>query len=173
MTEARISSETVFAGKLLRVRVDRVELPSGRIGVREVVEHPGAVAILPVMDDGTLVLVRQFRYAVGRGLLETPAGTREPGEDPRETAIRELREEVGFEAGSVEPLVRFFISPGWCNEELIAYRATGLREVGAAPEMDEQIEIVRVSVEDVPELIASGEICDAKTITAIFAHLRG
>lgn len=173
MAEKRISSETVFDGRLVRVRVDRVELPSGRIGTREVVEHPGAVAILPVMNDGRLVLVRQFRYAVGRELLEAPAGTREPGEDPRDTAIRELREEVGLEADSVEPLVRFLISPGWCNEELIAYRATGLRDVGAEPELDEEIEIVRVTPDEVPGLIASGEIGDAKTITSIFAHLRG
>lgn len=173
MAETRIASETVFDGRLVRVRVDRVELPSGRIGTREVVEHPGAVAILPVLDDGRLVLVRQFRYAVGRMLLEVPAGTREPGEDPRETAIRELREEVGLEADAVEPLVRFFISPGWCNEELIAYRATGLRDVGAAPEQDEDLEIVRVEVDEVPALIGSGEIGDAKTITAILAHLRG
>lgn len=173
MTEKRISSETVFDGKLVHVRVDRVELPSGRIGVREVVEHPGAVAILPVLADGRLALVRQFRYAVGRKLLEVPAGTREPGEDPRETAIRELREEVGLEADTVEPLVRFLISPGWCNEELIAYRATGLHDVGATPEMDEEIEIVHVTPEEVAGLIASGEIGDAKTITAIFAHLRG
>lgn len=173
MTEKRISSETVFDGRLVRVRVDRVELPSGRLGTREVVEHPGAVAILPVMDDGRLVLVRQFRYAVGRALLEVPAGTREPGEDPRETAIRELREEVGLVAATVEPLVRFLISPGWCNEELIAYRATGLRDVGAAPELDEEIEIVRIAPDEVAGLIAAGEIGDAKTITSIFAHLRG
>lgn len=172
MTEKRIASETVFHGKLVNVRVDRVELPSGRVGVREVVEHPGAVAILPVTDDGRLVLVRQFRYAIGRELLEVPAGTREPNEEPRATAIRELHEEVGLEAARVEPLVRFLISPGWCNEELIAYRATGLRDIGAAPELDEEIEVVYVAPEDVDGLIASGEIADAKTITAIFAHLR-
>ena len=173
MTEKRISSETVFNGKLIRVRVDRVELPSGRIGTREVVEHPGAVAVLPVLDDGRMVLVRQFRYAVGRSLLEVPAGTREPNEDALATAVRELHEEVGLEADTVEPLVCFLISPGWCNEELIAYRATGLRDVGATPEEDEEIEIVRVSPDEIPALIASGEIADAKTITSIYAHLRG
>src|SRR5690606_35411190 len=111
--EERISSRLAFDGRLVRVRVDQVRTPSGREATREVVEHPGAVAILPVLDDGRMVLVRQFRYAIGRELLEVPAGTREPGEDPRDTAIRELHEEVGYEAESVELLLRFFISPGW------------------------------------------------------------
>jgi len=173
MTEKRISSELVFDGKLIRVRVDRVELPSGRMGAREVVEHPGAVAILPVRDDGRMVLVRQFRYAIGRSLLEVPAGTREPNEDALATAIRELHEEVGLRADHVEPLVRFLVSPGWCNEELLAYRATGLHEIGATPEEDEEIEIVEITPDEVPALIAAGEIADAKTITSIYAHLRG
>jgi len=170
--EERISSETVFDGKLLRVRVDRVRTPSGRLATREVVEHPGAVAILPVLPDGRIVLVRQFRYAVGRELLEVPAGTREPGEDPRQTAIRELHEEVGYAAGSVELLLRYFISQGECNEKLIVYRATGLSDIGAKPEQDENLHAVAISPDDVPALIASHEIADAKTITAILAHLR-
>jgi ADP-ribose pyrophosphatase len=173
MPEQRVLSERVFDGKLVKVRVDTVRLPSGRETTREVVEHPGAVAILPVFDDGTIVLVRQFRYAVGRTILEVPAGTREPGEPDEETARRELREEVGLDATTIEPLARFFISPGWCNEELVVFRATGLREIGAQPEADEDLEIVRVSPHDIPALIASGEIADAKTITAVLAHLRG
>ncbi|HYI15691.1 MAG TPA: NUDIX hydrolase [Thermomicrobiales bacterium] len=171
MPEQRISSERIFDGKLLKVRVDAVRLPSGREATREVVEHPGAVAILPVTDEGKLILVRQFRYAVGRKLLEVPAGTREPGEPDDETARRELHEEVGLEAATIELLARFFISPGWCNEELVAFRATGLREIGAQPEPDEDLEIVEIDPADVPALIASGEIGDAKTITAILAHL--
>lgn len=171
--EERLASELVFEGKLLRVRVDQVRTPSGRTATREVVEHPGAVAILPVLADGRMVLVRQFRYAVGRELLEVPAGTREPGEDPRQTAIRELHEEVGFVAENVELLLRYFISPGWCNEELIVYRASGLRDIGAQPDQDENLAAVTVRPEEVPQLIASGEIADAKTITAILAHLRG
>ena len=125
--ETRISGEQVFKGRLLRVRVDNVRLPDGCESTREVVEHPGAVAILPVLDDGRLVLVRQFRYAVGRDLLEVPAGTREPNEGPRECAIRELREETGYSVDEVEELCRFFVSPGWCTEELIVYRAGNLR----------------------------------------------
>jgi ADP-ribose pyrophosphatase len=92
-------------------------LPSGREATREVIEHPGAVAILPVTEEGKLILVRQFRYAVGKSLLEVPAGTREPGEPDEETARREWHEEVGLEAESIELLARFFISPGWCTEE--------------------------------------------------------
>lgn len=170
--EERLSSERAFDGKLLRVRVDQVRTSSGRTATREVVEHPGAVAILPVLEDGSMVLVRQFRYAVGRELLEVPAGTREHGEDPRQTAIRELHEEVGFEAEQVDLLLRYFISPGWCNEELIAYRATGLRNIGTQLEQDENIEPVVVRAAEVAGLIASGEIADAKSITAILAHLR-
>lgn len=170
--EETLSSELVFDGKLLRMRVDQVRTASGRNATREVVEHPGAVAILPVLPDGTMILVRQFRYAVGRTLLEVPAGTREPGEEDRQTAVRELHEEVGLEAASVELLLRYFISPGWCNEELIVYRATGLRDIGVRPEQDENIELVNVAPDDVHRLIESGEIADAKTITAILAHLR-
>jgi 8-oxo-dGTP pyrophosphatase MutT (NUDIX family) len=173
MPEQRISSERVFDGRLVSVRVDAVQLPSGREATREVVEHPGAVAILPVTEAGKLILVRQFRYAVGKSLLEVPAGTREPGEPDEQTARRELHEEVGLEAGSIELLARFFISPGWCNEQLVAFRATDLREIGAKPEQDEDLDIVEIDPADIPSLIASGEIADAKTITAVLAHLSG
>jgi ADP-ribose pyrophosphatase len=173
MTEQRISGDTVFAGKLLRVRVDRVRLASGGESVREVVEHPGAVAVLPVLDDGRLVLVRQFRYAVGRALLEVPAGTREPNEGPEACARRELREETGYDAGRVEELTRFFVSPGWCTEQLIVYRAVGLRQASAALEADEDLEVVVITPEEIPALIASGDIADAKTITALLAHAAG
>jgi 8-oxo-dGTP pyrophosphatase MutT (NUDIX family) len=173
VAEVRITGERVFEGKLIHVRVDQVRTASGQMATREVVEHPGAVAILPVLPDGRMVLVRQFRYAVGRELLEVPAGTREPGEAPRDTAIRELHEEVGYAAESVELLLRYYISPGWCNEELVVYRATGLREIGTQLEHDEHLTAVLVAPDEVPGLIASGDIGDAKTIAALLAHLRG
>jgi 8-oxo-dGTP pyrophosphatase MutT (NUDIX family) len=116
--------------------------------------------------------VRQFRYAVGRELLEVPAGTREPDEDPRETAIRELHEEVGYEATQVDLMLRYFISPGWCNEELIVFRATGLRDIGTNLQPDEHVTAVVVAPDDVPALIEGGDIADAKTITAILMHLQ-
>ena len=171
MFETCLSSAQIFTGKLLRVRVDQVRLSNGRESAREVVEHPGAVAILPVEGDGTLVLVRQFRYAVGKTLLEVPAGTREPNEPAEQCAVRELREETGLAARQMELLTRFYVSPGWCTEELLVYRARDLREVGAEPEGDEILSIERIRPEQVPALIASGDIADAKTLTAILAHL--
>jgi 8-oxo-dGTP pyrophosphatase MutT (NUDIX family) len=171
MNETRLSSERMFDGKLVRVRVDQVRLANGRETQREVVEHPGAVAILPVEADGTLVLVRQFRYAVGKTLLEVPAGTREPNEPAEECAVRELREETGLAARQVQLLTRFYVSPGWCTEELLVYRARDLREVGADLESDEILGVERIRPEQFPALVASGDIADAKTLTAILAHL--
>lgn len=172
-TETRISGEYAFRGRIISLRVDRVRLPDGGEATREVVEHPGAVAILPVLEDGRVVLVRQFRYAVGRELLEVPAGTREPDEGPRECAIRELREETGYEADDISELARFYVSPGWCNEELIVYRARGLRAGDAGLESDENLAVVIVQPDDIPALIAAGQIADAKTLTAILAHRAG
>jgi ADP-ribose pyrophosphatase len=169
--EKRTASEIAFDGRLVRVRVDQVELPSGRESVREVVEHPGAVGILPVTAEGNVILVRQFRYAIGRELLEIPAGTREPDEPPEVCAARELREETGFVADVIEPLLRFFVSPGWCTEELIVYRATGLSQTGADPEDDEVIEPVEVRPGEIPGLMRDGSIADAKTVTALLAYL--
>ncbi len=168
-----MASETVFAGRLLRVRVDTVRTADGRETVREVVEHPGAVAILPVTAAGELILVRQFRYAVGRDLLEAPAGTLEEGETPEACAYRELEEEVGVRAGRLELLTRFFVSPGWCNEELVVYRARDLESSTARPEDDESLEVVLVRPEEIPQLIADGQIADAKTLTAVTMHLAG
>lgn len=171
MQEERIASETVFDGRLLSVRVDTVKTPDGRETTREVVAHPGAVGILPIMADGRIILVRQFRYAVGRELLETPAGTREPEETAEECALRELEEEVGMRAGRLELMARFFVSPGWCNEELVIFRAGDLRPSTANLDDDEELEVVIVSPEEIPWLIADGQIADAKTLTSLTMYL--
>jgi 8-oxo-dGTP pyrophosphatase MutT (NUDIX family) len=171
VVEETINSQVVYDGKLVNLRVDTVRLPDGSERQREVVEHPGAVGILPVLPDEQLVLVRQYRHAVGRMLLEIPAGTREPGEGPEACAIRELREETGCVTPELKELVRFFVSPGWATEELIVYLATDVTGGPAAPEADEMLEVVQVRPDTVVHLIRSGEIADSKTIIALLAFL--
>ncbi len=169
--EQRLQSTTVFDGKLLKVRVDTVRLPDGSERKREVVEHPGAVGILPVLPDGRFILVRQYRYAVGREMLEIPAGTREPDEGPEECAQRELREETGYVASELKEMTRFFVSPGWATEELIIYIATDVVPGPPAPADDEFLEIVQVRPEDVVHLIRDGDIADSKSIVALLGFL--
>lgn len=169
--EELVSSEMRFVGRLLRLRVDTVRLANGRLSQREVVEHPGAVAVLPVLSSGELVLVRQYRHAVGRTLLEVPAGTREPDETPEACARRELIEETGYEARVLQELTRFYVSPGWANEELIVYVATGLMRGSAYPAEDERIAVVPVSPDDVLELVRLRQIADAKTLVAVLGYL--
>jgi len=126
-----------------------------------------------VLESGEIVLVRQFRYAIGRALLELPAGTREPHEAAEHTAARELREETGYTARYWELLTRFFVSPGWCTEELIVYRARELTVVGASLEEDEQVEAVTVRPSEILGLMRDGEIADAKTVAGLLLHLQG
>lgn len=165
--DVTLRSETVHEGKLLTVRVDTVRLPSGNERGREVVVHPGAIALVPLLDDGRVVLVRQWRHAVGQVLLEVPAGTREPGEDPAATAARELAEETGYTAREIVPLGAFFTAPGFCTENIHVYLATGLTAGDATPEDDEGITLAHLPLADLPAAIARGDIRDAKSIAAV------
>jgi 8-oxo-dGTP pyrophosphatase MutT (NUDIX family) len=148
-------------------------MPDGRLTTREVVEHPGAVGILALTPKGKFVMVEQYRYAVGRTLLEIPAGTREPDETPVETAGRELREETGYSAAHLAEFARFFTSPGWATEEIILFLATGLDVGGPSPDPDEILNVVEVARDDIPVLMRDGRIADGKTITALALHLAG
>lgn len=168
--ERRLHREVVFRGRLLEVRRDEVLLPDGRRSVREIVHHPGAVAILPLHRDGRVVLVRQFRYAVGRWLLEVPAGTREPGESPESCARRELEEETGYRAETLRELISFFVSPGWTDEELVVFVAEGLEWRGARPAADERVQVVELPPEEIRQAIRRKEIQDAKTLIALLAY---
>lgn len=163
-----LHSETVHRGKLLTVRVDTVRLASGRETGREVVVHPGAIALVPLLDDGRVVLVRQWRHAVGSMLLEVPAGTREPDEPPEQTAARELTEETGYTAERFIPLGAFFTAPGFSTEEIHVYLAVGLRAGDATPEDDEGITLEYLALADAPAAIARGALPDAKSIAALF-----
>jgi ADP-ribose pyrophosphatase len=169
--ETTIASETVFDGVLLSVRRDRVRLPDGREAVREWIDHSGAVLVVAQLDDGQLVFIRQFRYPVGRVLLELPAGRIDPGEGPEACARRELREETGYEArgwdllGTIDPCV------GYSNERIDIFLARNLTSVGARPDPEEFLEIVALSIEEAEESVRDGRISDAKTMAALFLAL--
>ena len=164
-------SRLAFEGKLFNVRVDTVRLASGRRTTREIVLAPDSVCIVPVDEDGNVHLVRQYRKPPERLLLEVVAGGVDKGESAEEAARRELREEAGLRAEKLELLSFFWMSPGFCTEGMHAYLATGLSLGESAPEDDENIEVVQVKLEDVPGLIASGELQDCKSIAALMLVL--
>lgn len=163
---AVLSSEEIFEGKIFSVTVDTVR-EDGKNRRREVVHHPGGATVIPVFEDHTIALVRQYRHPVGRRLIELPAGKRSPGEDPETCALRELEEEVGIKAERIEKLTEFYTSPGFCDEKLWLYIATDLSVSESQPEDDESLEIERTTFEHAFEMIRSGEIEDAKTIIGL------
>jgi ADP-ribose pyrophosphatase len=172
LTETRIDGEVVFKGKLLDVRRDTVRLPDGKTGTREYIVHPGAVLIVPVLDDGRLVMLRQFRYPVNRVLIEFPAGKLDPGESPLATGRRELREEAGYEAAHWQPLGRIHSVVGYSTEAIEFYVAGGLTHVGAALDDGEFLEIGAMSLEEMLAALDRGEITDAKTVAALLLYAR-
>ena len=162
--EKTLSSQTVFEGKIVTVKVDKALLLNGAEASREVVEHNGGVCILALCEDGTVPMVRQFRYPLGDVLLELPAGKLERGEDPRAAAIRELGEEVGLEPDEVIELGFIYVSPGFCTEKLHMYLARELKSVPVHPDEDEFLDIVHLPFDVLVERVMSGEITDGKTV---------
>ena len=161
-----VNSQKVFDGRVFKVTVDTVS--EGELTYqRDVVHHPGSAVIVPVHDDGTVVLVRQYRHPAVRYLLEVPAGTLADGELPDEGAARELEEELGLVAEQLDKLSEFFVSPGFLEEKMWVYLATGLSEGKPNPDDDEVLEVVRLPIGDALEMITSGEIQDAKTIIGL------
>jgi len=163
----RFTSRRVYEGRVLSLEVDEVEEPGGVRAVREVVRHRGSVAALAVHEDGRVVLVRQYRYPVDGDLWELPAGRLDPGETPSEGARRELEEEAGLRAESMEPLARYYTTPGFCDEEMHLFRATRLTDVAARPEPDERIETLACTFEEARSMIARGEVREGKTLVAL------
>ena len=160
------NSQKVFEGRVVNVTVDTVS-EGGLTYQREVVHHNGSAVIVPVFDDGTVALVRQYRHPAVRYLLEVPAGTLAQGERPEIGAARELKEELGLVAARLEKLSEFFVSPGFCEEKMWVYLATELSQGEQALEDDEIIDVVRLPIGDALEMITSGEIEDAKTIIGL------
>jgi len=165
--EKTMKSERIYEGKILSVRIDTVELPDKKYSKREIVEHPGAVAIVPITDDGQLVLVKQFRKATESVLLEIPAGKLELNENPYDCAKRELKEETGLDAEKVEQMLEYFSSPGFTNEKVRIFIASGVISGEANPEDDEYIDIVKVNIDEALKMIDNGIIKDGKTIIGI------
>jgi ADP-ribose pyrophosphatase len=171
LVETQLSSTPMHQGMVIQIRKDEVRLPNGNTAWREVAEHPGGVVVLAITDVGTILFVEQFRYALGRPLLELPAGKLDPGEIPLHAIQRELMEETGYSAESWEELSQIYTAPGFCDEKLWLYRAKGLKKVydqgTCADDPATQIEFLRcieLSPEIVFEKIRSREIVDAKTI---------
>jgi len=171
LEEKTLSSRLIYDGRAVRLRVDTVRMPSGRETTREIVEHGDCVAIIAIDDEDNVLLVNQFRKPVGKKLLEIPAGGIEPGEEPADCVRRELREETGFLPRRVERLGGFYSVPGYCTEYLHLYLATELVPSPLQAEDSESIRLVRVRLSEVPGLITSGSICDAKSIAGLLAFL--
>jgi ADP-ribose pyrophosphatase len=163
---------TVFEGRIFTVAVESIALPRGGQLDAEIVRHPGSVVLIPVTGAGDLMLVRQYRHAIGRSTWELPAGSLKPGEDPHAAAMRECHEELGMIPSALEPLGAFFPTPGYCDEKMYFYRAVGLRtptdmDPAVHQDEDEDIEAKAFAVGAISAMIASGEIVDLKTVAGM------
>jgi ADP-ribose diphosphatase len=161
----------VYEGKVVSLDVDDVLEPGGVRATREVVRHRGSVAALPVHEDSRMVLVRQYRYAVDAMVWELPAGRLDPGESVEDAARREMEEEVGLRPRRLEPLATFYTTPGFCDETMHLFRATGLEAVAARPEADERIESCTFTRAELEEMIRRGEIREGKTLVALLMEI--
>ncbi|MEM7166071.1 MAG: NUDIX hydrolase [Planctomycetota bacterium] len=164
----RIVSENVlFTGPRFQLLDLQEEGPDGRVWPRQVVRHPGAAVVLPILDDGRVVLVRQYRTSLGRELLELPAGILDPGEEPATAAVRELAEETGYQAARCEHLLSFCAAPGITDEIMHVFRATGLRPGPSSPDEDERVEVELHTVEALMEMARKGQLEDSKTLLGL------
>lgn len=159
----------IYAGKVVTLNIDTVQLPNGETVELETIRHPGAAAVVPVKDDGTVVLIRQFRHAASGFIYEIPAGKLHPGEDPLHCASRELEEEVGYRASSFELLSSIFTAPGFADEVIHVYKATGLIKGRQQLDRDEVLDVIEMPLTEAVARIEDGTIRDAKTIVGLQA----
>ena len=169
--EKTIKSHLLHQGRSFSFKTDEVELHNGRTTTRDIVDHPGAVAVLPLLSEGRIALIRQYRYSVGKELLEIPAGTLEEGESPDSCARRELKEETGFTAGSMKKILNFYVAPGYSNEKIHLFLASDLKMGKKQAEEDESIIVETYGYDELLRMIDANEIEDAKTIVGILAFL--
>lgn len=167
--EKTISSKSIYNGKVVKLQVDDVTLPNGKLSKRELIKHPGAVAIIPITNENKIVFVEQYRKPLEKSIVEIPAGKLEPGEKPESTAIRELEEETGYTARNVTKLTSFYTSPGFADELMHIYFAKDIEKLEVPPAMDEDefVEILELSLDEAKKLVEEQRIHDAKTIYAI------
>ncbi|MFK2824277.1 NUDIX hydrolase [Bacillus sp. B190/17] len=167
--EKTIHTEKIFEGKVIQLQVDDVKLPDGNEAKREIIKHPGAVAVLALTNEGKIVLVEQYRKALERSIIEIPAGKLEKGEGPEATARRELEEETGYVCQNMKLLQSFYTSPGFADELVYLYMAEGLvkKEESLPPDEDEFVELMEVTLEEAEKLVQEQKIWDAKTAFAI------
>jgi ADP-ribose pyrophosphatase len=165
-----VAEREVFKGRIIRLVNKDLVLPNGRSTTFSIVEHPGAVAIVPVFDNGDVVLLRQFRPSIGGELYEIPAGTLEPGESPLATAKREIIEETGYKAKKWEKIAEFYTAPGFCNELMHVFVGKGLSPATAPGDADEIIEPIRMPMKKALDLIRRGKVRDAKSIAGLLIY---
>jgi ADP-ribose pyrophosphatase len=168
----RLSSRRIYEGKVLSLDLDEVEEPGDVRATREVVRHSGSVAVLALQDDGRIVLVRQYRYPVDQAVWELPAGRLDEGETPEAAAQRELREEIGQRARDLRKIAFFYTTPGFCDEAMHVFRATGLEASPAKGDEDERIEVQAFPLAELEAMIDKGEIREGKTLVALLLELR-
>lgn len=166
-TEKQLETKRIFEGRVINVRVDKVELPDGRTAPREIVEHNGGVGVIPLTDDGEVFMVSQYRTAAKMAMIEIPAGKLEKGEDPLECGKRELIEETGYSASEMIPLGAYYATPGYCEEKLTIYLARGLQWQGQNLDDGEFLNVKKYKLDDLFDMVMNNEIYDCKTAIAI------
>lgn len=172
MHEKIIHTARIYDGHLVKLDLHKIRLPDGKTGKREIVQHPGAVAIVPLDNENQVILVRQFRLAANAFVLEIPAGTLEPGEQPEACARRELQEEIGHDSANLESLGGIYTAPGYTTEFIHLFMATDLAESPLEGDTDEFIEVVRMPIEEALQRVDANEIVDSKTVVGLLRVAR-